>query len=65
MKNNMHKEVLFAFIYISTSFLGLQILDTCSNSNKAVKATMKGLVSAEQTCIKPPLLLGLIELFLF
>ncbi|XP_022172162.1 uncharacterized protein LOC111034998 [Myzus persicae] len=38
--------------------ISLQILDTCSNSNRAVKATMKGLVSAEQTCIKSPLFLG-------
>ncbi|XP_050536387.1 uncharacterized protein LOC126902809 [Daktulosphaira vitifoliae] len=40
--------------------INLQILDTCSNTNKAVKATMKGLVSAEQTCLKPPLFLGYI-----
>lgn len=39
-------------------YIGLQVLDTCSNSNRAVKATMKGLVAAEQTCIKSPLLLG-------
>jgi len=38
--------------------IDLQILDTCSNPNIAVKATMKGLVSADQTCIKSPLLLG-------
>ncbi|VVC31521.1 Periplasmic binding protein-like I,Receptor, ligand binding region [Cinara cedri] len=38
--------------------ISLQILDTCSNLNKAVKVTMKGLVSAEQTCIKSPLFLG-------
>uniref|UniRef100_A0A2S2NB83 Receptor ligand binding region domain-containing protein n=1 Tax=Schizaphis graminum TaxID=13262 RepID=A0A2S2NB83_SCHGA len=38
--------------------ISLQILDTCSNSNRAVKATMKGLVSADQTCIKSPLFLG-------
>lgn len=42
--------------------IGLQVLDTCFNSNRAVKATMKGLVSAEQTCIKSPLLLGNIDM---
>ncbi|XP_025206748.1 uncharacterized protein LOC112602728 [Melanaphis sacchari] len=41
--------------------INLQILDTCSNSNRAVKATMKGLVSVDdQTCIKSPLFLGYI-----
>lgn len=41
-----------------SDLIGLQVLDTCSNSNRAVKAAMKGLVSAEQTCVKSPLLLG-------
>ncbi|XP_050436197.1 uncharacterized protein LOC126842975 isoform X2 [Adelges cooleyi] len=38
--------------------ISLQVLDTCSNANRAVKVTMKGLVSAEQTCLKSPLFLG-------
>lgn len=56
--------LLICFLKI-LELLGLQILDICNNPNRAVKATMKGLVSADQTCIKSPLFLGLILIYNF
>lgn len=53
-----HAFVFNGFFVLFRDNTALQVLDTCSNANAAVKATMKGLVSAEQTCVKSPLLLG-------
>ncbi|XP_052127006.1 uncharacterized protein LOC127750177 [Frankliniella occidentalis] len=40
--------------------ISCRILDTCSRPDEAVKAAMRALVASDQTCLSPPLFLGLI-----
>nr|CAD7203095.1 unnamed protein product [Timema douglasi] len=38
--------------------IGVQFYDTCSNPEEAVKASLRALVAAENTCLLPPAFLG-------
>ncbi|XP_049861581.1 uncharacterized protein LOC126355330 [Schistocerca gregaria] len=40
--------------------IGVQVFDTCSEPDDAVKATLRALVANEGTCLQPPLFLGFV-----